>query len=43
MYNQEDFEAGVLKQLDQEAGRRNAEQRRRFLLKEHGTVKQEIR
>ena len=43
VYSQEEFEAGVLHQIDQEVGRRNAEQRRKFTLKEYGTVRQEIR
>ena len=43
MYSQEEFEAGVLQQIDQEVGRRNAEQQRKFTLKEYGTVRQEIR
>ena len=43
MYSQEEFEAGVLHQIDQEVGRRNAEQQKKFVLQEYGTVRQEIR
>ena len=43
VYSQEEFEAGVLHQIDQEVGRRNAEQQKKFVLQEYGTVRQEIR
>ena len=42
VYNQQEFEAGVLQQIDSEVQRRNAEQDRQFLLKEYSTVKREI-
>lgn len=43
VYNQQEFEAGVLKQLDTVVQQKNAEQERRFLLKEHSTIKAEIK
>ena len=43
VYNQDDFEAGVLHQLDKEAKKRNAEQKRKFLLKEYSSIKGQIR
>ena len=43
VYNQDEFEAGVLEQLDREAKRRNAEQQRKFLYKEYSNIKAQIR
>lgn len=43
VYNQDEFEAGVLQQIDQEVSKRNAEQQKKFLLKEYNRVKHEIR
>ena len=43
VYNQDDFEAGVLQQIDREVTKRNAEQQRKFLMKEYSNVKHEIR
>ena len=43
VYNQDEFEAGVLQQIDQEVTKRNAEQQRKFLIKEYSSVKHEIR
>ena len=43
VYNQDEFEAGVLEQLDREAKRRNAEQHRKFLYKEYSNIKAQIR
>ena len=43
VYNQDEFEAGVLQQIDREVTKRNAEQQRRFLMKEYSSVKHEIR
>lgn len=43
VYNQDEFEAGVLQQIDQEVSKRNAEQQKKFLLKEYNSVKHEIR
>lgn len=43
VYNQDEFEAGVLDQLDREAKRRNAEQQRKFLYKEYSNIKAQIR
>lgn len=43
VYNQEEFEAGVLRQIDKEVSRRNAEQKRKFLLKEYSNIRREIR
>lgn len=43
VFNQDEFEAGVMRQLDEEATRKNAEQRRRLLEKELKQVKKDIR
>ena len=43
VYNQDDFEAGVLEQLDKEVQKRNAEQQRKFLLKEYSNIKAQIK
>ena len=43
VYNQDDFEAGVLDQLDKEVKKRNAEQQRKFLLKEYSSIKAQIK
>ena len=43
VYNQDEFEAGVLHQIDKEVNRQNAEQKRKFLLKEYRSVKSEIK
>ena len=43
VYNQLEFEAGVLQQIDSEVQRRNAEQDRKFLLKEYENIKGEIK
>ena len=43
VYNQDEFEAGVLEQLDKEVQKRNAEQQRKFLLKEYSSIKEQIR
>ena len=43
VYNQDEFEAGVLEQLDKEAKKRNAEQQKKFLLKEYSNIKAQIR
>lgn len=43
VYNQDDFEAGVLEQFDREVQKRNAEQQRKFLLKEYSGIKAQIR
>ncbi len=43
MYNQGEFEAGVLKQIDDEVHRRNAEQEKKFLLKDYNNIKGEIK
>lgn len=43
VYNQQEFEAGVLKQIDSEVNRRNAEQDKKFVLQEHSNVKTEIK
>lgn len=43
VYNQDDFEAGVLEQLDKEVQKRNAEQQRKFLLKEYSNIKSQIK
>ena len=43
VYNQVEFEAGVLKQIDSEVQRRNAEQDRKFLLKDYNHIKGEIK
>lgn len=42
VYNQLEFEAGVLQQIDSEVQRRNAEQDKKFLLKEYESIKGEI-
>ena len=42
VYNQLEFEAGVLQQIDSEVQRRNAEQDRKFLLKDCDNVRGEI-
>ena len=41
VFDQGTFEEGVMKQLDEEVTRRNAEQRRKFLMQEYAQVKQE--
>ena len=41
VFNQDEFEAGVMRQLDEEAARKNVEQRRRFLEKELKQVNKE--
>ena len=43
VYNQVEFEAGVLKQIDSEVQRRNAEQDRKFLLRDYDHIKGEIK
>ena len=43
VYNQQEFEAGVLRQIDTEVQRRNAEQDKKFLLKEYNNIKAEIK
>ena len=43
VYNQDDFEAGVMEQLDKEVQKRNAEQKKKFLLKEYSNIKGDIR
>lgn len=43
VYNQLEFEAGVLQQIDSEVQRRNAEQDRKFLLKEYENIQGEIK
>ena len=43
VYNQDDFEAGVLEQIDKHVQKRNQEQKRKFLLKEYSSIKGEIR
>lgn len=43
VYNQLEFEAGVLQQIDSEVQRRNAEQDRKFLRKEYENVQRERR
>lgn len=43
VYNQDDFEAGVLQQIDSEVQRRNAEQAKTFLMKEYNSVQSDIR
>ncbi len=43
VYNQLEFEAGVLKQIDSEVQRRNAEQDRKFLINNHSSIKGEIK
>ncbi len=43
VYTQEEFEEGVMRQLDQEVSRQKAEQDKKFLLKEYGSVKRDIK
>lgn len=43
VYNQVEFEAGVLKQIDNEVQRQNAEQDKKFLLKDYSSVKGEAK
>lgn len=43
VYNQLEFEAGVLQQIDSEVQRQKAEQDRKFTLKEYNNVKGEIK
>lgn len=43
VYNQLEFEAGVLQQIDSEVQRRTAEQDRKFLLKEYENIKGEMK
>ena len=43
VYNQQEFEAGVLKQIDSEVKRRNAEQDKKFILQQYSNVKAEIK
>ena len=43
VYNQAEFEEGVLRQIDNEVNRKNAEQQRKFAIKEYNTLKQEIK
>ena len=43
VYNQEDFEAGVLHQIDTEVQRRNTEQQKSFLIKEYNSVQSELK
>ncbi len=43
VYAQEEFEEGVLRQIDQEFTRRNIEQERKFLVKEYSSVKRDIK
>lgn len=43
VYNQNDFEAGVLEQLDKEVQKRNAEQQRKFLLKDYSNIKAQMK
>ena len=42
-YNQDDFEAGVLKQIDDEVQRQTKEQDKKFLLKDYNNVKADIK
>ena len=42
VYDQLEFEAGVLKQIDSEVQRRTAQQDRKFALKEYNTQRGEI-
>ena len=39
VYDQGTFEAGVMRQLDQEVSRRTAEQQRKFLAQEYSQLK----
>ena len=43
VYNQDEFEAGVLEQLDREVKKKNAEQQKKFLFKEYSDIKAQIR
>ena len=43
IYDQQEFEADVMKQFDEEATRQAAEQQRKFTEKELSTVQREIR
>lgn len=43
VFNQDEFEAGVMRQLDEEATRKNVEQSKRFLEKDIKQVNKEIR
>ena len=43
VFNQDDFEEGVMKQLDEESARQNAEQQRKFVEKELKIVRKDIR
>ena len=43
VYNQLEFEAGVLKQIDDEVQRRTSEQDKKFLLTKHSTIKGELK
>ena len=43
VYNQDEFEAGVLHQIDTEVQRRNKEQVKGFLVKEYNTVQAELK
>ena len=43
IYDQQEFEADVMKQFDEEANRQAAEQQRKFAEKELSTVQREIR
>lgn len=43
VFNQDEFEAGVMRQLDEEAARKNVEQRKRLLEKELKQVKKDSR
>lgn len=43
VYNQDEFEAGVLQQIDTEVKRRNKEQVRGFLVKEYNSVQSELK
>lgn len=43
IYNQEDLEEGVLRQIDEEVQRRNAEQTKAFLVKDYQLIKSDIK
>lgn len=43
VYNQDEFEAGVLQQIDTEVQRRNKEQEKAFLVKEYNSVQSELK
>ena len=43
VYDQEEFEAGILKQIDDEVRRQTSEQDKKFLLKNYSDVKGEIK